>query len=121
MLNTCLLVLTFFIGPLAAAHFEHMIDLTITVEDVGFNLSVKSVKFNGQEIKLDAPDMFKPRKEAKYRLAPGRYILNWTTEKGGGGPKWATEVPVDHERILVLESGDTSVKVNIRGDNISLY
>lgn len=115
------LLMTCFISPIAAAHLEQMVDLTVTIEDVGFNLSVKNVKFDGQELKLESPDMFRPRKEAKYRLAPGRYMINWSTEKGGGGPRWASEVPRVHERILVLESGDTTVKVNIRGDTISLY
>jgi len=105
---------------LFSAHFENLVDLTIKVEDASFNLRVKSVKFNNQEIKLDDPDMFKPRKIAQLRLTPGRYMLNWSTEKSGtliGKTSPITE----HERIVVLESGDITVKINIKGDTVSLY
>ena len=103
-----------------SAHFENLVDVTIKVEDASFNLRVKAVKFNNQEIKLDDPDMFKPRKIMQVKLTPGRYMLTWSTEKLGtliGKTSPITE----HERIVVLESGDASVKINIKGDSVSLY
>ena len=104
---------------LKAAHFENIVELTVKVEDQNYNLRIKSVKFNGQEIKLDEPDMFKPRKEVVLHLPPGRYPLIWATEKGG--PKWAEDGPKIHEKILVIESGDSTVKVSIKGDVVTLY
>lgn len=110
----------FFPFFLLAAHFESLVDLTVKVEDASFNLRVKNVTFNNQEIKLDDPDMFKPRKTTQYKLSPGRYMLTWATEKGGA--IWGTTSPItEHERIVVLESGDVSVKINIKGDAVSLY
>lgn len=105
--------------PLFAAHFENLIDLTIKAEDASFNLKMRSLKFNGQEIELDAPDMFKPRKQIQFKLPPGRYILNWSTEKVPA--KWEKEPIKEHEKILVLENGDGIVRVNIKGDFIQMY
>jgi|GEM_PF-4523858 len=110
--------ITFF-SSLPAAHFENLVDLTIKVEDPSYNVSVKSLKFNNQEVKLDEPDMFKPRKEMKVTLPPGRYPIVWVVEKGQG--KWADEKPKSFEKILVLESGDQVVKVNIKGESVTLY
>lgn len=110
----------FFPFCIKAAHFENLVDLTVKVEDASFNLRIKNVKFNNQDIKLDDPDMLKPRKTAQYKLPPGRYMLNWSTEKGGA--VWGNASPItEHERIVVLESGDVSVKINIKGDTVSLY
>ena len=115
-------LLTFFcvsIFALNAAHFESHVQLTIKVEDLNYNLTVKSLKFNGEEIKLESPDMFKPRKEIQIKLTPGRYPLVWTTQKGN--PKWSEDPPKTFEKILVLESGDTAVRINIKGENVTLY
>lgn len=105
---------------LFSAHFENLIDLTIKVEDASFNHRVKSISFNNQEIKLDDPDMFKPRKISQHHLSPGRYMLTWTTEKSGTLIANASPL-TKHEKIVVLESGDVSVKINIKGDTVSLY
>lgn len=107
------------ISPLSAAHFENLVDLTIKVEDPSYNVSIKSMKFNNQEVKLDEPDMFKPRKELNLKLPPGHYPLVWIVEKGGG--KWSDTKPTTIEKILVLESGDTVVKINIKGETVNLY
>lgn len=111
----------FFIScfPLHAAHLENKIDLHLKIEDGSYTLHVKDVRFNGEEIILDPPDMFKPRKAIAYKLPPGRYHVNWTTEKGFG--KWKEGQIKEHERIVVLESGDSSVKVGIKGETITLY
>lgn len=115
-----LIYLSFFcFSPLAAAHFENLVDLTIKVEDPSYNISIKSLKFNNQDVKLDEPDMFKPRKELKMTLSPGRYPITWVVEKGQG--KWADEKPKVIEKILVLESGDSVVKINIKGETVNLY
>ena len=123
-MKTYLLVSLLWIGSflpfaLSAAHFENLVDLTIKVEDANYNLKVKSLRFNGLEIQLDPPDLFKPRKLLQYRLPPGRYALNWASEKTGG--RWQEEGTKTHERILVLESGDQIVRISIKGDAISLY
>lgn len=103
-----------------SAHIEKLIDLTIKVEDPSFNVTVKDVSFDGQEIPLDAPNhLNKLRKATSYRLLPGRYVINWTTEKTS--MKRLDEKPQQHERILVLESGDATVRVCIKGDILSLY
>lgn len=115
-LATCL---CFILANLGAAHFETNVQVTLKIEDQNYNLGVKSASFNGEEIKLDPPDMFKPRKEVQFKLPPGRYSLTWTTQKGG--PKWAEEPPKVFEKILVLESGDSVVRVNIKGENVTLY
>jgi hypothetical protein len=112
------LLLTVSLG-LDAAHIETLIDLTIKAEDASYYHRIKSLRFNGLEITLDAPDMFKPRKTVDYKLPPGRYMLNWSTEKSGG--RWQEEGNKSFERILVLESGDTAVRVAIKGDTITLY
>lgn len=121
-----LLILTFGIllwsaetKSLSAAHFENYIDVTLKVEDMSYNLVVKSVTFNGEEVPLDKADFFNPRKIVQYKLLPGKYMLTWKTQKGTG--KWADEGIILHERILVLESGDTTVRVNIKGTSITLY
>ena len=106
-------------APLAAAHFESLVELTLKIEDPSYNVTVKSLKFNNQDVKLDEPDMFKPRKEFKVVLPPGRYPIIWTVEKGQG--RWADEKPKVIEKILVLESGDSVVKVNIKGETVNLY
>jgi hypothetical protein len=110
----------FFIAlPAFAAHFENPVELTIKVEDGSFNLKVKDLKFNGEEIKLDPSDMFKPRKIFQTKLQPGRYSLVWSTEKTQ--TRWSEEPTKLHEKTLVLESGDTLVKINIKGDVITMY
>jgi len=101
------------------AHFENLIDLTIKVEDASYNNRVKSLQFNGEEVKLDASDMFKPRKILQYKLPPGRYMLNWTTEKSP--TKWTEDAIKNFERILVLESGDGIVRVFVKGEGITMY
>ncbi len=103
-----------------AAHFENLVDLTIKIEDVNLKIKITNLNFNGEEVKLDEPDLFKPRKIARYRLPPGRYMLNWTTEKAG--TKFANESPSEnHERILVLERGDITINVTIKGNAINLF
>lgn len=104
---------------LSAAHFENLVELTIKVEDQSFNLKIKNVSFNGEQIKLDDPDNFKPRKLISYKLPPGRYMLNWSTEKGV--QRWGSDSVAQHEKILVLESGDTSVKISVKGDVATFY
>lgn len=105
---------------LFSAHLENFIDVTIKVEDASFNLKVKNVSFDNHEIKLDDSDMFKPRKIFQQRLTPGRYILSWSTEKSG--TLSANSSPTtNHEKIVVLESGDAQVRINIKGDSVSLY
>ena len=101
------------------AHFEQMVDLTIKVEDAGYSLKVKALRFNGLEVALDEPDLFKPRKVLQYKLPPGRYMLNWSTEKSSA--QWHEDGTKAHESILVLESGDSLVRVGIKGDAISMY
>lgn len=105
-------------ASLSAAHIENLVVLTFKVEDMAYNFRIKSLSFNGLEIPLDESDMFKPRKVMEYKLPPGRYMLNWTTEKTG---RWQDQPIQNHERILVLESGDNTVRVAIKGDVISLY
>ena len=119
LLKLCALILL--IIPMIAfgAHFENLIDLTIKVEDGSFTIRVKSLQFNGEEIKLDPSDMFKPRKIMQYKLSPGRYILNWSTEKNP--VKWTEESAKNFEKILVLEHGDGIVRVNIKGETITMY
>jgi hypothetical protein len=104
--------------PLSAAHFESPVAVTIKVEDMSYQLRVKALSFNGEEIALDEPDFFRPRKVVCYKLQPGKYVLNWTSQKGGG--KWADKEN-KHERILVIEGGDTEVRIHIKGDSITLY
>ncbi len=105
---------------LSSAHFENFIELTIKIEDLNFKLKVSNVKFNGEEIPLDEPHPFKPRKVATFKLPPGRYTLTWTTERISF--KLPNESPTtDHSRILVLEGGDTVVHVSIKGEAINLY
>jgi hypothetical protein len=96
-----------------------MVELIIKVEDASYSLKVVDVAFNNEAIPLEAANMFKPRAEKKYKLAPGRYMLVWRTEKGTG--RWSDEPIINHERILVLESGDSVVRVNIKGDGVTLY
>ena len=105
--------------PLIAAHFENPVDLTIKVEDGSFNLKIKEVKFNNEDIKLDPPDMFKPRKLMQTKLQPGRYTLSWITEKTQ--IRWSEEPIKTHEKIIVLENGDSTVRINIKGESISMY
>lgn len=112
----CILLLS---SPLFAAHFENLIDVTIKAEDASFSLKMKSLKFNGEELVLEPSDLTKPRKLVQYKLPPGRYILNWSTEKVPA--KWVADPVKEHERILVLENGDGLVRVNIRGDTIQMY
>lgn len=119
MLHRFLFLSFLYCISLSAAHFEALVDLTIKVEDPSYNISVKSFKFNNQDVKLDAPDMFKPRKELKVVLPPGRYPISWVIEKNQG--RWSDEKPKSIEKILVLESGDTVVKVNIKGETVTLY
>ena len=104
---------------LTAAHFENLVDLTLKVEDAAYNLRIKSMRFNGLDIPLDASDLFKPRKIVQYKLPPGRYMLNWSTEKNGA--RWQEEAVKNHERILVLETGDHIVRIGIKGDDVSIY
>ncbi len=113
------LFLFFMVLPLFAAHFENPVDLTIKVEDGSFNIKIKELKFNGEEIKLEPSDMFKPRKIFHAKLQPGRYSLVWSTEKTQ--IRWSEDPTTMHEKILVLESGDTVVKINIKGDVITMY
>lgn len=113
-----LVTLLCFSSSLYAAHFENLIDLSIRVEDAAYNFRVKSLRFNGEEIPLDDSDIFKPRKSLQYKLQPGRYMLNWTTEKST--VRWQDEPIKEHERILVLESGDNQIRITIKGDAISL-
>jgi hypothetical protein len=101
------------------AHFENLIDLTIKVEDASFSHKIKALQFNEEEITLEASDMFKPRKILQYRLPPGRYMLNWSTEKTP--VKWSEEATKNFEKIIVLEHGDGVVRVNVKGDVISMY
>lgn len=108
----------FLSASLSAAHFENLIDLFIKVEDAAYNFRVTALRFNGEEIPLDESDIFKPRKSLQYKLQPGRYMLNWTTEKST--VRWQDEPIKEHERILVLESGDHQVRISIKGDSISL-
>lgn len=120
LLRSLLLSMFFlFSATLSAAHFESLVDLTVKVEDAAYNFRIKSLRFNGLDIPLDESDIFKPRKVLQYRLQPGRYLLNWTTEKSGG--RWQDEPVKTHERILVLESGDNQVRVAIKGDAVTLY
>lgn len=102
-----------------AAHFETLVEVTLKIEDPNMYTRVKNVKFDGNDIILDDPDMFKPRKLLTQKLTPGRYMINWSTEKSN--PKWSEQPVINNERILVIEGGDTAVKINIRGDIISLY
>lgn len=102
-----------------AAHFENLIDLTIKIEDASYGHKIKSLQFNNEEITLDASDMFKPRKILQYKLAPGRYMLNWSTEKTPA--KWSEDSTKIFEKIIVLEHGDGIVRVNVKGDVISMY
>lgn len=113
-----LLALLCFSASLSAAHFENLIDLSIKVEDASYNFRVTSLRFNGEAIPLDESDIFKPRKSLQYKLQPGRYMLNWTTEKST--VRWQDEPVKEHERILVLESGDHQVRISIKGDAVSL-
>jgi hypothetical protein len=118
MWRLLLLLFTFVVGE--SAHFENLIDLTLKIEDANFNLRMKSVTFNGDALKLNDTNILKPRKEEHFRLPPGRYMLLWSTEKAVA--RFAQEPLIkNHERILVLEHGDTSIRINIRGDDISLY
>lgn len=94
-------------------------DLTLKIEDGSFNLKVRDFKFNGEEIHLDPPDMFKPRKILQLKLQPGRYSFSWTSEKKQ--VRWSEEPLKLHEKILVLENGDSVVKINIKGDVITMY
>ena len=122
MLTRFFSILLFFLfaaEAVHAAHFENLIDLTIKLEDPSYNVSIKSFKFNNQEIQLDEPDMFKPRKVLNLKLPPGRYPLIWVVEKGGG--RWSDQKPAVIDKILVLESGDTVVKINIKGETVNLY
>lgn len=117
MLRLVFLLLSMSVS-LSAAHFENLIALSIKVEDAAYNFKVKSLRFNGEEVPLDESDIFKPRKMVQYKLQPGRYILNWTTEKST--VRWQDEPIKENERILVLESGDIQVRITIKGDAISL-
>lgn len=102
-----------------AAHFENPVDLTIKIEDPNMYTRVKEVKFDGNEIKLDESDMFKPRKVYTQKLIPGRYHLTWSTEKSN--PKWGEQAVTDFQKIVVIEGGDSVIRINIRGETISLY
>lgn len=101
------------------AHFENLIELTVKIEDASFTHKIKSVEFNNEEIQLDPTDMFKPRKILKYKLSPGRYVMRWTTEKTIS--KWSDEPIKNFEKIVVLENGDGIVRINLKGDAISMY
>lgn len=113
------LLFLFFVMPLSAAHFENLVTLTIKVEDANMYTRVKSLKFEGVEIPLDESDMFKPRKVHTTKLVPGRYMLYWSTEKSNA--KWGEAPVVEHEKVLVVESGDVTLKINIKGDAVSLF
>lgn len=104
---------------LFSAHFENFVDVTIKVEDASYTIKIKSFKFNGEVIALDPSDNFKPRKLLLKRLSPGRYVIAWTAEKSS--PRSAHEPPKEYERILVLESGDSTVRISVKGDTISMY
>jgi len=119
MKQITLFLFCLFTFSLSAAHFENMVDLTIKVEDAAYNLRIKSLRFNGLEVTLGEPDFLKPRKVLQYKLQPGRYLLNWSTEKSGG--HWQDQGIKTHERILVLESGDNLVRVGIKGETITMY
>lgn len=114
-----LILFALFCAPLIAAHFENPIDLTVKIEDGSFNLKIKDFNFNGEVINLDPSDMFKPRKVFQLRLQPGRYPFNWTTEKSQ--VRWSEEPQKFHEKIIVLEHGDSQIRINIKGDTITMY
>ncbi len=104
---------------LEAAHFENPVDVSLKIEDASFHLKIKDLKFNGEDIQLDPSDMFKPRKVMQFKLQPGRYALAWTTERSQ--TRWS-ETPIKHhEKIVVLEGGDSTVRISIKGDAITMY
>jgi hypothetical protein len=119
LLSSIFFVLMFVSMNAFGAHFENLIELTIKVEDASYSHRVKTLHFNGEEIKLDPSDMFKPRKILQYKLPPGRYTLIWTTEKTP--IRWSEDSIKRFEKILVLEHGDGVVKINLKGENVSLY
>src|ERR1700733_1715425 len=114
LLLSCIFIPTY----MHTAHLESLVEINFRIEDVNFKSQIKNVSFNGEEIELDDSDYFKPRKITNYRLPPGRYMLQWNTEKVG--VKLATDPPNKiHERIVAIESGDKEVRILIKGDNIS--
>jgi hypothetical protein len=114
-------VMAMLLFPLSGfgAHFENLINLTIKIEDASYSHKIKTLEFNEEEITLDVSDMFKPRKILQQKLPPGRYLLNWSTEKTP--VKWSEEATKTFEKIIVLEHGDGVVRVNVKGDAISMY
>ena len=114
------LCLIFFCNALFAAHIENLVSINLKIEDVNFKTQMKSVVFNGESIELDPSELFKPRKAVNYRLPPGRYIVQWSTEKVG--VKLANDPPpMLNEKIIAIESGDKDVRISIKGNSITLY
>ncbi len=105
---------------ITGAHFENLVNLTVKIEDANFNLKIKNAKFNGQELRLEESEFSKPRSVTAYKLPPGRYIVQWSTHKPA--MRFANEPAfIEHERILVLENGDTIVRISIKGDTIAIF
>lgn len=119
MYRLFLLLFLFTTTTLSAAHFENLVTLTIKVEDPNMYTRIRSVKFDGDDIALDESDMFKPRKVYTTKLIPGRYMLYWSTEKSN--PKWGEQAIVEHEKVLVVERGDSTLRIGIKGDAVTLF
>ncbi|MBS4171014.1 MULTISPECIES: hypothetical protein [unclassified Neochlamydia] len=113
--------LLFYSPPLEAIVVANKVEVHLSIEDSAMpHVTVTSVKFNDEEVDL-APKSFMNRRISKvFKLLPGQYEIQWTTQKAGdawGGEKETKQ----HQRMIIIEISDAVVYINVRGEVLATY
>lgn len=106
--------------PIYSLIVANIIEARLTVEDGDMReASVKEVKFDGEDVDLSKKTFMNRRILKKIYVAPGQYLLEWTTEKADA--PWGQKETKKHRRMLAFELTDSIVYLNIRGENLTTY
>lgn len=124
ILKTCFFLfplLLFYSPSLDAIMVANKVEVHLSIEDSAMpQVIVTSVKFNEEDMDL-TPKSFMNRRVSKvFKLLPGQYEIQWTTQKAGdawGGEKETKQ----HQRMIIIEISDAVVYINIRGEVLATY
>lgn len=114
-------LVSFSSGFVEAIMVASAVEVRVTVEDAEMQQAVvKEAKFDGKNIDLSKKSFMHRKVSKVFKVAPGQYEIEWTTEKSlkpWGGDK---EIK-SHQRLIVIEISDAIVYINIRGENLTTY
>jgi hypothetical protein len=116
MIFAFFLVFPFF--SLSGVYLQNPVEVNLEAEDT-IGIKLCSLKVGDQDIPLERANIFSPRKKIKFSFYPGNYFVSWSTIKEAS--KGSSGAPTENVRLIVIERGDSIIRIKISGNEISIY